>query len=413
MIAMFCGVLNCPIASIVLSIELFGSKGFILFAIAAGVSYMLSGYYGLYSSQKIMYSKLKAGYKVRQLKFHTALLFAWGSISIRHRKLQSSTVSNFMIYKKIIFSKIIINERNKQMILGYSIYELLWLFFIYAFFGWCIEVVFCGLNEGHFINRGFLNGPVCPIYGVGGVIVVLCLTPIKDNIFLLFVGSALLTSILELITGFALDKIFHARWWDYTDMPFNIGGYICLKFSIYWGFVCIALMKGIHPVILGFVRFIPHMLGLVAVVFFAAVFVADVIITVITINNLTKRVKLMNDIAKKIHNVSDEVGEHIYYGANDIMKKGIEIYNSENVQEIRENLDDMKEKYEHKKEEIKSKHKDDLDELKAKYDNLVKETHIFQKRIIKAFPNLTSRRYEEQLAKLKEKTWKFKKKNKK
>ena len=155
------------------------------------------------------------------------------------------------------------------------------------------------------------------------------------------------------------------------------------------------------------------MLGLVAVVFFAAVFVADVIITVITINNLTKRVKLMNDIAKKIHNVSDEVGEHIYYGANDIMKKGIEIYNSENVQEIRENLDDMKEKYEHKKEEIKSKHKDDLDELKAKYDNLVKETHIFQKRIIKAFPNLTSRRYEEQLAKLKEKTWKLKKKNKK
>ena len=112
-------------------------------------------------------------------KSPTALLFAWGSISIRHRKLQSSTVSNFIIYKKIIFSKIIINERNKQMILGYSIYELLWLFFIYAFFGWCIEVVFCGLNEGHFINRGFLNGPVCPIYGVGGVIVVLCLTPIK------------------------------------------------------------------------------------------------------------------------------------------------------------------------------------------------------------------------------------------
>ncbi len=72
------------------------------------------------------------------------------------------------------------------MILGYSIYELLWLFFIYAFFGWCIEVVFCGLNEGHFINRGFLNGPVCPIYGVGGVIVVLCLTPIKDNLFFTF-----------------------------------------------------------------------------------------------------------------------------------------------------------------------------------------------------------------------------------
>ena len=130
------------------------------------------------------------------------------------------------------------------MILGYTLYEIAAMFFIYAFLGWCIEVIYCGLNEGHFINRGFLNGPVCPIYGAGGVCVILFLTPIKDNIPLLFVGSAVLTSAMELITGYLLNKIFHARWWDYSDAPFNVGGYICLKFS----FSLNIFFRCFHPV---------------------------------------------------------------------------------------------------------------------------------------------------------------------
>lgn len=296
------------------------------------------------------------------------------------------------------------------MILGYSIYEILWFFFIYAFMGWCLEVVFCGLNEGHFVNRGFLNGPVCPIYGVGGVIVVLALTPISDNIVLLFIGSVVLTSILELVTGFALDKIFNARWWDYSDVPFNIGGYICLKFSIYWGFVCIALMRGIHLIVVGFVNIIPYAPGIVLVAFFAVVFCADTVITVVAINKLAKRVKLMDDIANKIHSISDGVGEHIYDGAADIMKKGMELYNSENVNQIRENIDDIKEKYELKKEELREKHRDELAELRERYDKLVKEKHIFQGRIITAFPKLKMRGYNEHLSKLKEKARKLKRK---
>ncbi|MCC8159884.1 MAG: hypothetical protein LIO53_00945 [Oscillospiraceae bacterium] len=292
------------------------------------------------------------------------------------------------------------------MILGYSAYELLWLFFIYGFIGWCVEVAYCGVDQGYFSNRGFLNGPICPIYGVGAVIVILCLTPIQDNIWLLFVGSALLTSLLELVTGFALDKIFHARWWDYTDKPFNIGGYICLKFSIYWGLVCIALMRGIHPAIYKLVQDIPHIAGLIILIFISAVFAVDIVITVVAINKLEKRIKLMDDIAEKIHNVSDEMGEHIYDGVTAVVKKGEEIYNSDNARELRE-------KYTEGVEELKRRNEETQEELREKYAQLVKESHIFQKRILKAFPKIKSRRHEEQLEKLKERVNEIKSKMKK
>ena len=87
-----------------------------------------------------------------------------------------------------------------------NFYELLWIFIIYAFIGWCTEVSYAAVNRGIFVNRGFLNGPYCPIYGCGVVIVVAVLTPLKENLFFLFVGSFLLTSILEYITGFVLEK---------------------------------------------------------------------------------------------------------------------------------------------------------------------------------------------------------------
>ena len=115
-----------------------------------------------------------------------------------------------------------------------NFYEVLWIFIIYAFIGWCAEVSYAAVNRGIFVNRGFLNGPYCPIYGCGVVIVVTVLMPLKDNLFLLFVGSVVLTSVLEYITGFLLEKVFHNKWWDYSNLPFNLHGYICLKFSIYW-----------------------------------------------------------------------------------------------------------------------------------------------------------------------------------
>ena len=102
------------------------------------------------------------------------------------------------------------------------LYHFVWLFFIYAFLGWCTEVSYAALVTGKFVNRGFLNGPVCPVYGFGAVIILAALTPLADNLLLLFLGSMALASALEWLTGFALEKLFHQRWWDYSDQPFNL-----------------------------------------------------------------------------------------------------------------------------------------------------------------------------------------------
>lgn len=118
-----------------------------------------------------------------------------------------------------------------------AVYNYLWYFVIFSFLGWCMEVAYHTVCCGDFSNRGFLNGPVCPIYGVGAVSVIACLRPVEDSMVLLFIFATVITSVLEFITGYVLEKIFHTKWWDYSNTPFNIMGYICLKFSLCWGIV--------------------------------------------------------------------------------------------------------------------------------------------------------------------------------
>ena len=147
--------------------------------------------------------------------------------------------------------------------ISYTLYELLLIFFTYAFLGWCSEVAFATLKTGGFVNRGFLNGPICPIYGFGMVIVVLCLTPLTRSWPLLFFGSMVLTTALEFFTGWVLETLFHTKWWDYTGRKFNIKGYVCLEFSILWGLACVLIMRVLHPDILSLLRRIPYKAGLV------------------------------------------------------------------------------------------------------------------------------------------------------
>ena len=147
------------------------------------------------------------------------------------------------------------------------------------------------------------------------------LTPLKENLLILFAGSFLLTSVLEYITGYILEKVFHNKWWDYSDKPFNIKGYVCLKFSIYWGLACTFIMDIIHPIIYAAIRFIPFVLGVVLLSIIMCVFAADCIITVTTILKFNKRLKVMDEMAASIHRLSDEIGENIYENVTDVIEK--------------------------------------------------------------------------------------------
>lgn len=161
------------------------------------------------------------------------------------------------------------------------------------------------------MNRGFLNGPYCPIYGVGVVIVILLVFPLRKNMLLLYVASVVLTSVLELVTGFALEKIFHYRWWNYSDVPFNIDGYVCLKFSLMWGIACIIVVDVIHPLVDDFVRWIPHFIGKILLGIMIVMMAIDLVATVETVLKLNSRLEKIDKIAVDIHDFSNDIGSKL------------------------------------------------------------------------------------------------------
>jgi uncharacterized membrane protein len=271
-----------------------------------------------------------------------------------------------------------------------NFYELLWIFMIYAFVGWCTEVSYAAVNHGVFVNRGFLNGPYCPIYGCGMVIVVGLLYPIKGNLLLLFIGSVLLTTCLEFVTGYVLEKVFHHKWWDYSKVPFNIKGYVCLKFSIYWGFGCTFVIRLVHPVIYRFVTLIPHILGILLITIVMLVFCVDVGITVATILSFNKKLQAMDEIAERIHKISDEIGERVYEKTTEVKDR------SEELHETREELVQ-------KIEDRNAEKKKELEELRAKYRALLHQRNYGIRRLLRAFPNMKSHDHGELLERIRQK----------
>ena len=191
------------------------------------------------------------------------------------------------------------------VVCGFSLYHILAYFLIYSCIGWCLEVIYAAATTGQLVNRGFLNGPVCPIYGFGMIIVLFALTPLQHSILLLYIGGVILPSALELVGGWALYKLYHTRWWDYSDFPFNIGGYICLEFCLLWGVGTLVVMRIVHPVVADLVNLIPPLVGVILMCFLYAVYAVDVVATAIAASALADTLDTMEQLGDSIHAVSD------------------------------------------------------------------------------------------------------------
>ena len=264
----------------------------------------------------------------------------------------------------------------------YSFAELLLLFFVYACLGWCAEVAFAACKHGRFVNRGFLNGPLCPIYGFGMLAVVMTLRTVQGNLPLLFVGSVALTTILEFVTGFALEKLFHTRWWDYSGMPLNIGGYVCLLFSLVWGAACVIILKWVHAPIYALVCWLPLTVLYILDAALCLEFAVDLAATVISIRKLNERLTRLTAIAKEMHALSDEMGESI--AGHTMAAKAIFEENREHVEERRTSLERR------------------LNELRARREALLHERRFAHRRLLEAFPNMMNPHHGEAIGHLRE-----------
>lgn len=185
---------------------------------------------------------------------------------------------------------------------------MLYSFYLYSFLGWIYESTICSMvNEHCFINRGFLIGPYIPIYGVGATVCYMLLHDVT-NPFLLFVEAMVICSILEYFTGFAMEKLFHTKWWDYSNFPFNLHGRICLYGALIFGFGNVIICLLVEPAFLSFLeRFSQESLMIVALILLAG-FAIDTIMTLIAWSNLNAR---LNQLHQKLFDISNEAMENI------------------------------------------------------------------------------------------------------
>jgi uncharacterized membrane protein len=261
-------------------------------------------------------------------------------------------------------------------------YELLMFFFIYGFIGWCLEVCYHAVETGKWSNRGFLNGALCPIYGIGVVSILYLLKPISELGPLLFVGGVILCSAIELVTGYVMEKIFHQRWWDYSAEKFNLKGYICLKFSLYWGVGVVFIVKLVHPTVQSFVDWIPYEMGVVILVVAMMILTVDAMDTFRTIIGINRELETIHEAASVIRKVSDGISERLYESTIKAVEEKEEL-------ELQMALG---------RAELETK----AAELGNMAEEMARKFKRGQTRMLRAFPNMRSTRYDKDMATVRE-----------
>lgn len=175
------------------------------------------------------------------------------------------------------------------------------LFISYAILGWCMEVIVKLIEKRKFINRGFLIGPYCPIYGWGAIAITILLKRYLEDPLILFVMSVIICSILEYATSYIMEKRFHARWWDYSDKKYNINGRICLETLIPFGLLGLFVMYVTNPMLLDFYELIPDALLTIISSALFVIFVADNVVSSNIIASIDKEgKKLLKDSTEEI-----------------------------------------------------------------------------------------------------------------
>jgi uncharacterized membrane protein len=158
---------------------------------------------------------------------------------------------------------------------SYNIFQWMLFFYIYSVFGWIFESTYVSLKSKHFVNRGFLKGPMIPIYGEGAIMMVIATTPVRGNIVLECIMGMIGATVLEYVVGALMESLFKVKYWDYSNQPFSIKGYICLSSTVCWGVLSVLLAEVIHIPIEGVVLSLEPIVLIALVVVITLIFIID------------------------------------------------------------------------------------------------------------------------------------------
>lgn len=275
----------------------------------------------------------------------------------------------------------------------FAVKTLYW-FFLYGFIGWCVEVVYAAVKTHKLVNRGFLCGPICPIYGFGmvGLVYSIRLIPMPDSgslsaVAIFFIGMVLTTAI-ELVGGWVLFKLYHIRWWDYSNMKYNLGGYICPQFSLLWGLGSVLMIKVVHPLLARGSNPMPFKVMLVLDIVLLVLFVVDVCVSTAAAIGLNKYLREIDELRARLRVTSDKLTTVLGTGA----MTADTVLDEQKLQlalaklEGRENA-----------AELRAEATARVAELREKLTSVDRHP-LSTRRLLRAFPDMKSQNYAETLA---------------
>lgn len=269
-------------------------------------------------------------------------------------------------------------------------------FTAYSILGWACETFYCSVGNRKFVNRGFLNGPVCPVYGFGAVLVILLLQSTEKNLVALFLSGMMVTTVLEYLTSVLLEKLFHMKWWDYSRYKFQINGRVCLLNSLMFGGLSVILMRVLHPWISGLIARIPTSLLPWISLGILAVFAVDTVVTV-------RSILILKGKMQEIQKLLEEIKTRTEAAAAQLRA------------EMREKTQESKASLEARLDQYRLPEgvslREFVEERRKKAAAAAKSGGMLHRRLLKAFPNLSSARQNDALDRLRE-TWKLKKSEK-
>lgn len=268
-----------------------------------------------------------------------------------------------------------------------NVFTYFMLFFIYAILGWIIETTLVSIEKRKFVNRGFLIGPYCPIYGFGGLAITILLKNYTKDPIVLFLMAVIICGILEYFTSYIMEKIFKARWWDYSAKKYNINGRICLETVVPFGILGCLVMYVLNPITFKYLNMLSNsMLNIISAICFT-IFITDNIVSYNVISSFTKTVKTIN--VGKIKDNTEEITKkvrEVLIGKSFFNKRLMEAYPNlqakikEKARQIAQKAKKVKTEMSDKVESMKEKITQSASEIK---DNIGDKVEEMQKEIRK------------------------------
>lgn len=282
----------------------------------------------------------------------------------------------------------------------YTVVQWITFFYIYAFFGWIWESCYVSIRQRKWVNRGFLRGPVVPIYGFGAAILLAVSMPFADYYLLTWVAGVIGATTLEYVTGWAMERMFKVKYWDYTNEKFNLHGYICLKASIAWGFFTIIMVNILHPPVERTVERMTMAENMIIICVISVLFIADTVLSARDAFDMAKALEAMERIRNELEDIqvqiallkmetSDRVDELKVKAMN------VKEYNAKRSAEIKENMAAKLEKI--KELDLRTA------ELNSSREKIFKGIRFGQKGLLRGNPTVSAERFEKSLKELKEK----------